>query len=68
MENQPLQQVKQPELQNSKMFHVMKFFVFSAIGIFVFFVPVTLNGKSSIMLDHFVSMIQNGSSLRCPLR
>lgn len=58
MENQPLQQVQQPELQNSNMLNVMKFFVFSAIGIFVFFVPVTLNGKSSIMLDHFVSYIQ----------
>ncbi|NWQ41521.1 YjiH family protein [Bacillus sp. EB106-08-02-XG196] len=58
MENRPLQQVQQPELQNSNMLNVMKFFVFSAIGIFVFFVPVTLNGKSSIMLDHFVSYIQ----------
>ncbi|WP_235924777.1 YjiH family protein [Neobacillus sedimentimangrovi] len=35
-----------------------KFFVYSAIGIFVFFIPVTLNGKSSIMLDHIVSYIQ----------
>jgi nucleoside recognition membrane protein YjiH len=58
MENRPLQQVQQPELQNSNMLNVMKFFIFSAIGIFVFFVPVTLNGKSSIMLDHFVSYIQ----------
>jgi nucleoside recognition membrane protein YjiH len=58
MENQPLQQVQQPELQNSNMLNVMKFFVFSAIGIFVFFIPVTFNGKSSIMLDHFVSYIQ----------
>ncbi|TDL74355.1 YjiH family protein [Rhodococcus qingshengii] len=58
MENRPLQQGQQPELQNSNMLNVMKFFVFSAIGIFVFFVPVTLNGKSSIMLDHFVSYIQ----------
>ncbi|MEC1521116.1 YjiH family protein [Neobacillus niacini] len=58
MENQPLQQVQQPELQNSNYLNSMKFFVFSAIGIFVFFVPVTLNGKSSIMLDHLVSFIQ----------
>ena len=58
MENQTLQQVQQPELQNSNMLNVMKFFIFSAIGIFVFFIPVTLNGKSSIMLDHFVSYIQ----------
>ncbi|MFP7296593.1 YjiH family protein [Neobacillus niacini] len=58
MENRPLQQVKQPELQNSNLLNVMKFFIFSAIGIFFFFIPVTLNGKSSIMLDHFVSYIQ----------
>jgi nucleoside recognition membrane protein YjiH len=58
MENRPLQQVQQPELQNSNLLNVMKFFVFSAIGIFVFFIPVTLNGKSSIMLDHLVSFIQ----------
>jgi nucleoside recognition membrane protein YjiH len=58
MENRPLQQVQQPELQNSNLLNVMKFFVFSAIGIFVFFIPVTLNGKSSIILDHFVSYIQ----------
>jgi nucleoside recognition membrane protein YjiH len=58
MENRPLEHVNQPELQNGNMLNIMKFFVFSAIGIFVFFIPVTLNGKSSIMLDHFVSYIQ----------
>jgi nucleoside recognition membrane protein YjiH len=58
MENRPLKQVQQPDLQNSDLLNGMKFFVFSAIGIFVFFIPVTLNGKSSIMLDHFVSFIQ----------
>ncbi|MBO0961102.1 YjiH family protein [Neobacillus sp. MM2021_6] len=58
MENQPLVKASQPELQNSNMLNMMKFFVFSAIGVFVFFVPITLNGKSSIMLDHFVSYIQ----------
>ncbi|MDW0118760.1 YjiH family protein [Sporosarcina thermotolerans] len=35
-----------------------KFFVFSAIGAFMFFVPVTVGGKSSIMLDHIVTWIQ----------
>jgi nucleoside recognition membrane protein YjiH len=58
MENQPVDKVLQPELQDSNMINIVKFFVFSAIGIFVFFVPVTLNGKSSIMLDHLVSYIQ----------
>ena len=53
MENRPLQQVQQPELQNSNMLNVMKFFIFSAIGIFVFFVPVTLNGKSLYYVGSF---------------
>jgi nucleoside recognition membrane protein YjiH len=35
-----------------------KFFVFSAIGAFMFFVPVTIGGKNSIMLDHIVTWIQ----------
>jgi nucleoside recognition membrane protein YjiH len=39
-----------------------KFFIYSLIGIFVFFVPVTLNGKSSIILDHIVSGIIGLSS------
>ncbi|MCM3636335.1 YjiH family protein [Sporosarcina luteola] len=35
-----------------------KFFVFSAIGAFMFFVPVTIGEKNSIMLDHIVTWIQ----------
>ena len=35
------------------------FFVYSLIGAFVFFVPVTLNGESSILLDHIVSAIES---------
>ncbi|UOQ95676.1 YjiH family protein [Halobacillus shinanisalinarum] len=36
----------------------MKFFLFSMIGIFTFFVPITINGTSSIPLDHIVTYIQ----------
>lgn len=32
--------------------------VYSAIGAFVFFFPITYNGKQSIPLDHMVTMIQ----------
>lgn len=32
--------------------------VLSAVGIFFFFIPVTLNGKSTIPLDHLVSQIK----------
>jgi nucleoside recognition membrane protein YjiH len=35
-----------------------KFFVYSFIGAFIFFVPITIKAKSSIMLDHIVSFIQ----------
>jgi len=35
-----------------------KFFVYSFIGAFIFFVPITLGGKNSIMLDHIVTFIQ----------
>ena len=34
-----------------------KFVVYSAIGAFVFFVPVTIDDKSSIVLDHLVTAI-----------
>lgn len=35
-----------------------RFVVFSAIGIFMFFVPITISGTSTIPLDHLVSAIQ----------
>ncbi len=35
-----------------------RFFVFSAIGIFMFFVPVTIAGTSTIPLDHLVTAVQ----------
>ena len=53
-----LEKVK-PQKENRLSLNAAKFFLFSAIGIFVFFVPVTLNGKSSIMLDHIVTFISS---------
>ncbi|WP_390846573.1 YjiH family protein [Bacillus litorisediminis] len=38
---------------------MIKFFVFSFIGIFMFFIPITVNGSSSIPLDHIVTWIRN---------
>ncbi|WP_238654271.1 YjiH family protein [Rothia uropygialis] len=35
-----------------------KLIVFSLIGIVVFFVPITMNGKSSIPLDHLVTLVR----------
>ena len=35
-----------------------KLFVYSGIGAFMFFVPVTIAGKNTIMLDHIVTFLQ----------
>jgi nucleoside recognition membrane protein YjiH len=41
-----------------KTLHVVKFFLLSAIGIFMFFIPITVNEKSSIPLDHLVTYVK----------
>ncbi|MCM3744522.1 YjiH family protein [Sporosarcina luteola] len=38
--------------------NVSKFSIFSAIGIFMFFIPIDVNGKNSIPLDHLVTWIR----------
>ncbi|WP_044736480.1 YjiH family protein [Geobacillus kaustophilus] len=43
-----------------------KFFVYSAIGIFMFFVPVSIGGTSSILLDHIVTWIRSQFSALVP--
>ncbi|HSJ38059.1 MAG TPA: YjiH family protein [Planococcus sp. (in: firmicutes)] len=51
--------VKENEYQESKSSTGMwKFFVYSFIGAFMFFVPVTIGEKSTIMLDHIVSFLR----------
>ncbi len=37
---------------------MMRFLLYSAIGIFMFFIPITFMGKNSIPLDHLVGLIQ----------
>ncbi|WP_108670387.1 YjiH family protein [Peribacillus acanthi] len=58
MENQPVRNLQHELAPKTSASNITKFFIFSAIGIFMFFIPITLNGKSSIMLDHIVSFIQ----------
>lgn len=36
-----------------------KFFLMSAIGIFMFFITITINGKKSIPIDHIVSVLHS---------
>ncbi|RSD28881.1 YjiH family protein [Mesobacillus subterraneus] len=45
---------------------MLKFFIFSAIGIFMFFVPITVGEKSSIPLDHLVTWINTTLSAAVP--
>ncbi|MGI2328010.1 YjiH family protein [Planococcus sp. YIM B11945] len=53
-------QMKETEFAPSKNSAGMwKFFVYSFIGIFMFFIPITIGGKNSIMLDHMVTAIRN---------
>ncbi|MEW6623776.1 MAG: YjiH family protein [Bacillota bacterium] len=38
--------------------NILKFLLFSAVGIFMFFIPITINARTSIPLDHIVSEIR----------
>ncbi|WP_026531875.1 YjiH family protein [Arthrobacter sp. H41] len=42
----------------TKPHQMWKLFVYSGIGAFMFFVPLTLRGKNTIMLDHIVTYLQ----------
>ncbi|MEK4553905.1 YjiH family protein [Jeotgalicoccus sp. FSL K6-3177] len=46
-------------MRREKGFKIWRFFVFSALGLFLFFVPVTMSGTRSIMLDHIVTVIHS---------
>ncbi|WAA08570.1 YjiH family protein [Fervidibacillus albus] len=55
-------QTETPEIKRQKpssLVPILKFFIFSLIGIFMFFIPITLNEKSSIPLDHIVTWVRN---------
>ena len=55
-------QIGTEENQNIYSFrNIFRFFFFSAIGIFMFFIPIEFNGKSSIPLDHFVTWLRSVS-------
>lgn len=58
--------VTKSEMNAQKGKSMWRFFLYSAIGITLFFVPVTLSGSSSILLDHFVTLIGNifGDSIK----
>lgn len=47
--------------------NLSKFVVMSAIGIFIFFIPITLNGKSTIPVDHITTWLQAVSLVGCQI-
>lgn len=59
--------VKEPKhAQSLNINNLLKFLVFSLIGIFTFFIPITINGVSSIPLDHIVTYVQTVFSAAVP--
>lgn len=48
------------EIKSQKGTSIWKFFLYSGLGILIFFIPVTMFDKSSILLDHLVTAIQQG--------
>lgn len=53
--------VQNNDLSNAKYKRAsyLKFIVFSAIGVFMFFISININGVKSIPIDHLVSFIRN---------
>ncbi|MBN6188952.1 YjiH family protein [Aneurinibacillus sp. BA2021] len=45
-------------IQTNERANAYKFFIFSFLGIFAFFVPISIGGKSTIILDHIVNAIK----------
>ena len=43
-----------------------KFFVYSLIGAFAFFVPISIGGESSILLDHLVTLLEENAAPALP--
>lgn len=58
----PLEQGKSP---NGSL-KVFKFIVYSLIGIFTFFIPITINDSSTIPLDHLVTFVQQSVPAALP--
>lgn len=46
--------------------NMVKFFIYSFIGAFTFFIPITINGTSTIPLDHMVTFVQENLTVAVP--
>ncbi len=47
--------------------NLFKFLIFSLVGIFMFFIPITIGGKSTIPLDHIVTGVNTGLPSLTPI-
>ncbi len=47
--------------------NLIKFILFSLVGIFMFFIPITIGGKSTIPIDHVVTGIRNSLPSLAPI-
>ncbi|MBN6202945.1 YjiH family protein [Staphylococcus saprophyticus] len=55
--------LRESKVKSGNQLNAIKSFVYSLIGIVIFFVPVTINNNSSILLDHFVTWISSALPL-----
>ncbi len=58
--------IKKPNLRVNNSTNILKFLLFSMVGVFVFFIPVTIGEVSSITLDHIVTWIRGSASSLLP--
>ncbi|WP_174614576.1 YjiH family protein [Virgibacillus ihumii] len=65
MEN-PLHDVEAKEANPTNGKNVLKFVIYSFIGAFTFFIPVTINGNSTIPLDHMVTFVEENFTAVVP--
>lgn len=52
-------------MEKQQQYSPLKFLFFSAIGIFMFFIPITFMGKNSIPVDHVITLIRSISKRPC---
>lgn len=53
----PVQNSAPAQPAPNELFTILKILFFSGIGIFLFFVPVSINGKETILLDHATTLL-----------
>jgi nucleoside recognition membrane protein YjiH len=54
--------VKDSIIQKYTLWTKARFFILSLFGIFMFFVPITLGGKSTIPIDHIVTFVKTSTA------